>query len=88
MITRTFTARHLGRFLREYPHASTYKSSYFRPNLLYQSTSFSTTPFNSMKILAILYDGGEPARAQPALLGTTENKVFTRIPSALIEDFC
>ncbi|GJJ09014.1 hypothetical protein Clacol_003235 [Clathrus columnatus] len=28
-----------------------------------------------MKILSILYDGGDAARAEPALLGTTENKL-------------
>lgn len=75
MITRNFTARRLGGLLRKYPQANTYKGSRFPVHAFQQYTSFSTTPINAMKILAVLYDGGEPAQRQPRLLGTTENKV-------------
>lgn len=75
MITRIFTARRLGGLLRKYPQANTYKGSQFPAHAFQQSTSFSTTPINAMRIVAILYDGGEPAHSEPRLLGTTENSV-------------
>lgn len=37
-------------------------------------SSYSSTSA-TMKVLAILYDGGKAAEEEPRLLGTTENKV-------------
>ncbi|KAI1197224.1 formate dehydrogenase [Nemania serpens] len=42
------------------------------------STRLLTTKREKVKVLAVLYDGGEHAKQQPALLGTTENELGIR----------
>ncbi|KAI1130934.1 putative formate dehydrogenase [Nemania abortiva] len=42
------------------------------------STRLLTTQREKVKVLAVLYDGGEHAKQQPALLGTTENELGIR----------
>ena len=37
--------------------------------------TFTSTPANMTKIVAVLYDGGKAAQEEPRLLGTTENKL-------------
>lgn len=45
-------------------------------HILLSSTLLSHSSISAtMKVLAILYDGGKAAEEEPRLLGTTENKV-------------